>query len=283
MATKPKRCGYELNFYRTAMAGIDPMGMEKAFGSMEGSAGPILRGMFRVRRQPMVEELENLMTFIAFQYSRVPSFRPFVLNLARSIHRDWLLPALKTPETWDTAVEGWESSAPPPTYADGQRILEKYDSFEISAPTEWFLIKAYDASKKIYPHLAGRNWQTLVSSTGSFIGSDNPVYLDGPAETLIGFKSADLVLFPANRHCYMIGTNRPSHPIFVTRTLIAAQNTLTILHANEQVYSHRPDFAWLDGLGKHQTDWRMFSKDRVMEDRLKTMETRRNRPEIRLY
>ena len=38
-----------------------------------------------------------------------------------------------------------------------------------------------------------------------------------------------------------------------------------MLTAHEQVYSHIPDFFWLDEAGGYQTDWKLFSKEKFMQ------------------
>ena len=57
------------------------------------------------------------------------------------------------------------------------------------------------------------------------------------------------------------GTNCRVKPLAPTRKQIAAYNTLTMLNASEQIYSHVADFCWSDENGEYQTDWRLFSKD----------------------
>jgi hypothetical protein len=43
---------------------------------------------------------------------------------------------------------------------------------------------------------------------------------------------------------------------------IAQTNTMMLLTADAQVYSHVSDFSWADENRKHQTDWRLFSKEK---------------------
>jgi hypothetical protein len=47
----------------------------------------------------------------------------------------------------------------------------------------------------------------------------------------------------------------------VTNYRIAQHNIFTMLTADEQVYSHEPDFYWLDETEKYQTDWTLFLKE----------------------
>lgn len=100
---------------------------------------------------------------------------------------------------------------------------------------------------------------------GRFIGSDNPVMMDGTKRQLVGFKNADIVLFLLSRHVLLFSANRRVEPMQATYRRVAAVNTLTMLTADEQVYSHEPDFYWLDENGNCQTDWRLFSKEKILQ------------------
>jgi hypothetical protein len=55
-----------------------------------------------------------------------------------------------------------------------------------------------------------------------------------------------------------------SDELLVSRKLIAQFNTFAMLHADEQVYSHRPDFEWLDESRICQRDWRRFDKEKII-------------------
>ena len=81
----------------------------------------------------------------------------------------------------------------------------------------------------------------------------------------IGFKSAEAVFFPVSRHVLVYGTNCRVKATTTTRKRIAAHNTFTMLTADEQVYSHIPDFCWLDQAGAYQTDWKLFSKEKFVQ------------------
>jgi hypothetical protein len=77
----------------------------------------------------------------------------------------------------------------------------------------------------------------------------------------VGFKNADVVLYPVSRHVLLRWTLVPMKGPPVKLTHIAAMNTMMLLFADSQIYSHVPDFSWLDEKFKHQTDWRLFSKN----------------------
>ena len=117
----------------------------------------------------------------------------------------------------------------------------------------------------MYPALKNRYWQTLISPSGSFVGSDNPVMMDGPKGERVGFKSADIIIFTVNRFLALYRTNSPLRRPIVNRRLIAKHNTFAMITADEQIYSHAPDFCWLDATARVQTEWRSFTKEGVLE------------------
>ena len=63
----------------------------------------------------------------------------------------------------------------------------------------------------------------------------------------------------------LVGATRKIKPIMATYNRVAALNTFMMMTAEAQVYSHAPDFYWLDENGKSQTDWRLFSKEKLMD------------------
>ena len=134
----------------------------------------------------------------------------------------------------------------------------------LSAENGWYLLRGFHLADVAIPLLGARAWGTVLSRTGSFIGSDNPVAMDGPKDQMIGFSSAHILQFPVNRHVLLYGTNAPARPRPVNRKLIAQHNTLTMLTADEHLYSHEPNFCWLDEMGKDQTDWTLFSRDKIL-------------------
>lgn len=197
---------------------------------------------------------------------RVPAFRPTLLRIADGIHRQFFAKALKTPRSWAACLKKM-GIAPDAPGADYEKMLEfeRGHNYELFAEPEWFLYRGFKALGGVVSSLGDRYWRAAVSSSGSFIGSDNPVSMDGPENEFIGFKSADIVAFAVSRHVLVFGTKYRVRPADTTRKRIAAQNTLTMLCADEQVYSHVPDFCWLDESGTYQTDWKLFSKEKFLK------------------
>jgi hypothetical protein len=266
--SSPRNAGHRRDFYRISAAQLDPAAFEKLFSKIEGVVAPILKTLYEEPRTPLDDELECLLFFAAFQYVRVPAFRPVVLKIADSLHRGWMAKALKSPASWVKALRraGIPADSTGASYEDMlrfERDVIEAGKYSLSAENDWYLMRGFSAAQRsIMPSLRARHWGASVSPSGSLIGSDNPVVMDGPAGQQIGFKSAEIVMFPVNRHVLLYGTSASVRPPSVNRERIAEHNTFTMLTANEYLYSHVPDFCWLDENRSHQTDWRLFSKER---------------------
>jgi hypothetical protein len=265
--SNPENAGHRRDFYRVSDQEVkDPLAFEKLFSRIEDAFAPLLREMDKRPRGPFRDEWESLFMYIAVQWMRVPAFRPMLLRITDEIQRRFLAKALKTPETWEVFLNkvGVPADAPGAEY-DKMVEFERGHHYSLSAEPEYFLYRGLKAIEDVASTLSERHWRASISVPGGFVGSDNPVVMDGPQGQQIGFKSAEIVLFTASRHVLLYGANCPVNPLSTTYKRVAAQNTFTMLTADEQVYSPMPDFYWLDEKGKCQTDWRLFSKERLMK------------------
>ena len=146
-----------------------------------------------------------------------------------------------------------------------EREVIETGKYTVSAENDFYLVRGFKvAARSIYPALKARYWWTLISPTGSFIGSDNPVVMDGPKNQMIGFRSAEVVIFTVNRFLVLYGTNVPVRRPLANRKFIASHNSFTMLTAAEQLYSHVPDFCWRDPTGHVRTDWQSFSRESLI-------------------
>jgi hypothetical protein len=244
---------------------------ERTFSQIEDVVAPVFRDLCDQPREPGVEEMDALLYFAAIQYIRVPAFRPVLLKVADSIHRSMIAGALKSPKSWAKALvkAGIPADAPGAEYdrmIAFERDVIHTGQYTISAENDFFLVRGFKvAASAVYPSLKARHWRTLISPSGSFIGSDNPVVMDGPKGRVVGVRSADIVIFTVNRCIALYGTNLPVRRPLVNRRFIASHNSFTMLTAEAQVYSDVPNFCWLDADGEIQTDWRLFSKESLAQ------------------
>ena len=268
--SSPPNAGHQRDFYRISDPAADPVAFERVFSQIEDVIAPIFRNLYDEPREPAVEELDGLLSFAALQYIRVPAFRPVLLKIADSINRSIISGALKSPATWAAALKKADIVADSP--GSDYESMQKFErevietgEYELTAGNEFYLVRGFKvAASAIVPGLKARYWSTIVSSSGSFIASDNPVVMDGPKDRMMGFKSADVVFFVVNRHVLLCGTKVPVRRPFINRKLIARHNTFFMLTAEEQLYSHVANFCWFDETGRVRNDWEGFSKENVL-------------------
>jgi hypothetical protein len=255
---KTSEVGHRRDFNRVEDPSVpDPLFVEKSLADVENDVAPLLKMLFQNKRGPRDGvELGTLIEFMAIQWIRLPAFRLLIDDLTESrLRKD-----LKSPLTWSAALRraGVRSEYPGLDYS---KIISALNSNEIKfgAKPGFYLKHGTRQLKRLDGSLKRRRWGWLVSQRGQFVASDNPIMLDGGLGRKIGFRNAELVLYPVNRHLLLYGALKPIDPPLVTTKIIAMYNTFTLLRTHEQVYSHRPDFHWLNREGKFQNDWRLFS------------------------
>ena len=260
--SSPANAGHIRDFYRLGDDAPDPVAVETFFGTLETNAAPILRSIDAERRPPSNDELDVLLEFMAYQFVRLPAFRPFVLQLQDRIVRGELERLLQTPETWRAALVAMgEDPDRPGTDFEGMRRFVEGREYSLRAETAWFMERAFTDVDTILRCLRERFWGTSITQHGRLIASDNPVMLEGERDHLVGFRNAEFVFYPLSRHVLLTGTTVRVQPPPFNFYYFARMNTMTLLRTDAQVYSHIPDFVWCDRDRNTQQDWRLFSKD----------------------
>jgi len=245
---------------------MDPTTFEKNYGDFESAIAPMLKLLNEEKREPGREELEGLLTFMAIQWTRIPTFRPTVLGISDSFTRAEVGKSLASPESWQAALTaaGIPTDSPGSEY-EKMREFQQAGEYKLTAETEWYLIEAFKAAEVIVPLLRARHWQTMISPSGSFVGSDNPVILDGSSKgEMVGFKNAEVVVYPISRWLMLWGTKDFYQQPRMTRKNIAFLNTLTMVAADEQIYSAARNFCWMDENRQYQTDWTLFDREKIL-------------------
>jgi uncharacterized protein DUF4238 len=261
----PGNSGHKRDFYRVSDPSLDPVAVETGLSKIEAVIAPILRAVDRERRPPREDELAELLQFIAIQFVRLPAFRIFALNVLKKIHLENMADALRSEESWAAAMKKADIDPDSPG-SDYQGMKEFFASGEytLAAATEWYMQRAFIAADEIASLLERRHWDVAISPSGSFIGCDNPVTMDGPKGGMAGFANAEIVIYQLSRHVLLYGGSPDIAPPFVNRKYIASMNTFAMLRAQNQVFSHAPDFCWLDDAGKCQSNWEPFSEAKIL-------------------
>jgi hypothetical protein len=261
--TTQANAGHQRDFYRTRMTD-DPVVVEKIYSDLESKICPILKALDRERREPNRDELDALLQFMAIQKSRVPAFRAAGLKIFEAFAHKEMAELLRTPETWLAELERLDipSDIPGVDYAS-MKAFAKARVYRFVPETDWYIELGFDEAENVVSELRKRRWTTSFSPQGRFIASDDPVAMDGPKGKQITFATATAIFYPVSRHVFLHGTSVPISPPD-TFKFIAHLNTLMLLTADRQVYSHMPDFSWLDEKRGHQTDWQLFVKERFL-------------------
>jgi hypothetical protein len=218
----PSAAGFIRDFYRLEDEQVsDPVMVEKALSQIESEIAPILRGIDRERRNPLVEEVEALLYFIAIQWSRVPAFRPMVLGVLEKLSDEKIREYLESPASWKRALEiaGMSPDDPGAGYEEMKKFHES-KAYTLTAPTDWYVQQSFKAVESILPELLKRFWTTLISPSGSFIATDNPVILEGERGTMVGFENAEMIGYSVSRHVMIWGTLQPVESPIVNRKFI---------------------------------------------------------------
>lgn len=260
--SSPKNTGFIKDYYRIKRPSIDALAIEKIFGRIESFAAPTLR---RIDRElpPMLssEELADLLQLVAFQFVRVPSFEPYARN-ALNHAKERFSQSVASPEAWAQQILERRRSH------DALEVdYEKAKSYIASLPwgedqiQDLCMESALRSVGLIVHELRKRCWWLATSNRGILIASDNPVLLYDSRKIRVGFRTAELVAFPISRHVFLLGALDDPEPQVENYKFFACLNTLTLLRAESQVYSHTKDFVFLDELGKVRDNWRLFSKE----------------------
>lgn len=254
--------GYSRDLYRLSDPTLDPIAAEKFFGNLETETAPLLKKLNAERRGPDVSELDSVLEFMAYQVVRVPSFRQIILDISERSTLRFLEEHLRSPDTWTAALKerNLDPASPTASFDEARRIFES-GHWIVAKEPDWFFLQALRHVRSIHERLRERTWFTSISNRGGLITSDTPVILEGERNQLIGFRNAEYIFYPISRHVLIIGSREPLKEPQQNLRYFARCNTLTLLRANAQVYSHEPDFVWLDAAGKVCFDWRSFSKD----------------------
>jgi hypothetical protein len=263
--SSPGNAGHIRDFYRLSDDNeLDPVIIERAFSKIEGVVAPVIRALDREQRAPTGEEFGTLLPFIALQWARVPQFRPLVFGVLESVTREKLAQDLKSEASWKKALRdaGIPEDAGGAEY-EAMLAYHKSQNSSLTVRTEWYIQQTFKSADHILPILRKRAWRASFSPSGSFIGTDNPVVLDGPKGKMLGFKNAQIISYVVSRHVLFYSTQQREEPPFVNQKYIAAMNRMAMLRA-DQVFSALKEFCWLDQDHTYQTDWTRFARENFL-------------------
>jgi hypothetical protein len=258
----PENAGHQRDFYRLKGKCADPLAVEKFFSRLEASIAPLLRFIDRNRPEILThDELDCLLHFMAFQFVRLPTFRPLARRVFDTAGKERLAEALRDPATWTQALIkiGKDPNAHHRDYERSKAFFDRGDWDENETP-DWYLESGFGSVDQLLNRLRERHWRLITTHNGRLVASDNPILLYGSNSEKVGFRNAELIGYPISRHVFITGTlSRTQRPIENLK-LFAELNTLTMLRADAQVYSNAPNFIWQDTNKRILDDWTQFNR-----------------------
>jgi hypothetical protein len=258
----PAKTGLRRDFNRIDRPNVtDPLIAEKALADIEGIVAPILRALNDDVREPTSDERDHILEFMALQCIRHPAFRA---TIDRSVEAK-IEAALVSKERWERLLRelGVPPDQPDMSYETALASLKSRVPF-IAGDNLYYLLYGAKFAEPIAATFRARYWHARIDPRGNFIGSDNPVGLDGPGDVSIGFTNASVVVYPVCRRVLMCGLQHPEPSKEANRKMVAELNTFAMLGAEEQVYSHREDFEFLDERRTQQRDWTLFNREKII-------------------
>lgn len=258
----PANAGHRRDFNRIDRPHVsDPLIAERALGDVESQVAPILRALNTEVREPIPNERDYLLEFMALQFVRTPSFRS---TIDRTVDAK-IQKALSSRESWEQALRenGIAADRPDVEYGKVKASIQNGEPF-YSGDNLYYLLYGAKFAEDIAATFRARYWNSIIDPRGNFIGSDSPVGLDGPGDGRIGFNDAAVVVYPVCRHLLMCGFHHRESSRDASRKLVAEFNTFAMLGADEQVYAHREDFEWLDERRTRQRDWTLFDREKII-------------------
>jgi hypothetical protein len=249
----PRNVANQRDFYRAEFEGVEPDGVEKAFGQFEGRCAAVLRNVSQARALPKGEDLSLLFGFLALQTTRVPQFRQAYEQAETQMTTAALRVALSCPEYFEEVRKQMRRDGvqEPKNFSRQAMIdfLEDENRWTLEIPREMSIRTMLDVGRDLIPVLAARQWILLetLSDEDDFICSDRPVILvptDETSSRLVGFgMRRTAVIMPLNRDMALLGHfGKESGLLPADRTVVAAVNQEMRAYSHRFIYASDPHF-----------------------------------------
>ena len=255
--SKPENCGHKRDFYSVEKLKIPKDAVEEILGDIEGKAAPLVRGIVRNRALPArgTEQLKLLLAFIGLLATRGPVSRSRVNESLDQLA--WLLlereqnPSDSFERFREAMLAQGSAIEDLPTLEDISRLADRREyRFELSKDSH--LRRIFESAELIVPYLVERKWSILVSTSGSFICSDEAVSLSSSVPmkkfSPLGYAHHYTeVTVPLDRSTMLIGSYNNRSPIeFLNRIDVAYYNTLRATQGDRFLFAGTHTFPWLD-------------------------------------
>ncbi len=284
---KPANVGFEKDFYKIDVPGVDVDQIEKVFWELEGQAARVLKKIIQLRMLPARrKDYAILMHFIAQVYVRRPSVRENLRKTHEQVLRMYTQMAASLPDD-DLRAQFERVREHNPDIQevdlDAFREFARADEYEIEFSQNFHIDNLLTAllpvaADTIAPLLALRHWVlwSAQNGAGHFITTDRPVLLTWTVEVPAFYANSPgfglentLVIFPLSKTLAMYGRFEGPRGIVIPATAkqIALINRMMSASVGRFIYSPAENFLWekndgsigdsrdmFDAVNAHQAD-----------------------------
>ncbi len=261
----PRNVGFQKDFYRIEVPGVEPNTMEKILEKYENQAATVVKKIIDTGTLPTDDDFITLIAMVALMAFRTPHFRKMYEKPLEKIGKIALKMMLASPNQWDKIQEGMKRNG----YAVRKRIDYKKVRHIVDS-NNYALQISKDFSRgfhiqillklveEIMPSLLSRKWSLAFTKNKSdeFVCSDSPVSLiwlkPMPRFEAPGFERENTeVIVPLTKNIVLLGRfEGESHRLWAFKKQVAGINSLSIIYSQRFIYSQRKNFYWLNKNGR---------------------------------
>jgi len=237
--------------------------IEDLLGESETVSAPIIKKLIARERLTSTERIE-LSTFIAFMYTRNPTFHEFVTEFEKKMTEDQIQHIFSSKEK---VQELYQKMCDEDGYDKKFDIDELFKfvqekRYGINIPKESNIEVMLMGTTVIDRILYNKTWFVVEApAEASFISNDNPVFLDHPilyenSAYGVGFGTPDVkVVFPLSKECLLIMRDSSEGAI----TIHDKVDRKMVRELNKMIFARSGDY--------------VFGKDEALVNYLKNMLT----------
>jgi hypothetical protein len=246
--SKPKLEAHRPDYYTHAEKGERDETAENVLKQAESRAAPIIRKLANPQYVLTPETASHVMTFVAFMFTRVPSWREHLDNIAAQVAMNGLRRAASDKEKFHQSCIDLEKAKRTSLGVDFEKLRQDIlgETFDIRQGSIAFNLGAmFTSAFAAAKELAAMGYQALYAPEGkSFLTSDSPVFtlqpdVTGQATIGMGFGWKNVeVYFPINkRTCFRMKKGIQPKGRIVEAERVDEINRVTMITANQYLYS----------------------------------------------
>jgi hypothetical protein len=246
--SKPKDEANRPDYYTHTAHGERDETAEKVLEGIESRAAPVVRKLANPGFNPTPEQMSHVYLFVAFMFTRVPSWREYLDNMFGKIAREKHMALARDKEKFYKSCADMERDTGEPLNMDYEELRQyaaKGDYRVVQSSRAYNLGSMIESAAHLAGILRHFNYELLYAPKGVFfVTSDSPVVTvrpDGGGKSTIGMGFARpgvQVHFPLNKRVFLrMRKNIMSWMLLIGERRVREINRLTMATATRYLYS----------------------------------------------